>query len=88
MEKNINNATIIETDLFSELSRLVEKTLQQVTVQNNSALTLFFWEIGFRINETIRHNRRTEYRRQIVQGLSEKLEYKYGRNFEEKIFAE
>ncbi|WP_433831306.1 PDDEXK nuclease domain-containing protein [Flavobacterium anhuiense] len=84
MAKNINNAAIVETDLFSELSQLVEQTQQQVIVQNNSALTLLFWEIGFRINETMLHNKRAEYGKQIVPALSAELKNKYGRNFEEK----
>lgn len=84
MAKNINNTEIIETNLLNELSRLVEQTQQQVIVQNNSSLTLLFWEIGFRINETILLNKRAEYGKQIVQTLSAQLENKYGRNFEEK----
>lgn len=79
-----NNVTFIETDLLNELSLLVEQTQQQVIVQNNSSLTLLFWEIGFRINYTILQNKRAEYGKQIVSALSVQLESKYGRNFEEK----
>ncbi len=45
---------------------------------------MLFWEIGFRINDTILQNKRAEYGKQIVSTLSVKLENKYGRNFEEK----
>ena len=79
-----NNITFIEIDLLTELSQLVEQTQQQVIVQNNSSLTLLFWEIGFRINDTILQNKRAEYGKQIVPALSVQLESKYGRNFEEK----
>ncbi|MFH6988481.1 YhcG family protein [Flavobacterium collinsii] len=79
-----NNIAFNETDLLNELSLLVEQTQQQVIVQNNSSLTLLFWEIGFRINDTILQNKRAEYGRQIVSSLSLQLENKYGRNFEEK----
>lgn len=79
-----NNMAFIETDLLNELSLLVEQTQQHVIVQNNSSLTLLFWEIGFRINDTILKNKRGEYGKQIVPALSIKLESKYGRNFEEK----
>lgn len=48
-----NNITLIEIDLLNELSQLVEKSQKQVIVQNNATLTLLFWQIGFRINETI-----------------------------------
>jgi hypothetical protein len=84
MEEKINDIAIIETDLLNEISQLVEQTQQQVIVQNNSSLTLLFWEVGFRINETILHNKRSEYGKQIVPTLSVQLENKYGRNFEEK----
>ena len=84
MEEKNNIISFNENDLFNELSQLVELSQQQVIVQNNSALTLLFWEIGFRINETILQNKRAEYGKQIVQTLSTQLENKYGRNFEEK----
>ncbi|WP_343590835.1 PDDEXK nuclease domain-containing protein [Flavobacterium sp.] len=79
-----NNVAFIETNLLNELSLLVEQTQQQVIVQNNSSLTLLFWEIGFRINDIILQNKRAEYGKQIVPALSVHLESKYGRNFEEK----
>jgi predicted nuclease of restriction endonuclease-like (RecB) superfamily len=84
MADNTNSLTFIETDLLNELSQLVEQSQQQVIVQNNSVLTLLFWQIGFRINETILHNKRAEYGKQIVPTVSAQLENKYGRNFTEK----
>jgi hypothetical protein len=62
----------------------VQQRQQQVIVQNNSVLTLLFLLIGFRINETMLHNQRAEYVKQIVPTLSTQLENKYGRNFTEK----
>ncbi len=79
-----NNIVFIEAGLVNELSLHVEQTQQQVIVQNNSSLTLLFWEIGFRINDTILQNKRAKYGKQIVSALSVQLESKYGRNFEEK----
>jgi predicted nuclease of restriction endonuclease-like (RecB) superfamily len=84
MAEKTNDVTIIETDLLNELSQLVEQSQQQVIVQNNSVLTLLFWQIGFRINETILQNKRAEYGKQIVPTVSAQLENKYGRNFTEK----
>lgn len=81
-KKNI--ITFIEIDLLNELSQLVEQSQQQVIVQNNATLTLLFWQIGFRINETILLNKRAEYGKQIVPTLSAQLETKYGRSFTEK----
>lgn len=84
MADSTNSLTFIETDLLNELSQLVEQSQQQVIVQNNSVLTLLFWQIGFRINETILQNKRAEYGKQIVPTVSAQLENKYGRNFTEK----
>ncbi len=82
MADSTNSLTFIETDLLNELSQLVEQSQQQVIVQNNSVLTLLFWQIGFRINETILQNKRAEYGKQIVSTVSTQLKNRYGRNFE------
>ncbi|MFH6951428.1 YhcG family protein [Flavobacterium sp. FlaQc-51] len=84
MGDKTNNLAIIEIDLINELSQLVEQSQQQVIVQNNAALTLLFWQIGYRVNETILQNKRAEYGKQIVPTLSAQLETKYGRSFTEK----
>jgi predicted nuclease of restriction endonuclease-like (RecB) superfamily len=84
MADNKNSVSISENDLFNELSHLIEQSKQQVSVQANSTLTILFWQIGFRINETILQNKRAEYGKQIVVTLSQQLTQKYGRNFEEK----
>ena len=84
MADNTNSLTNIETDLLNELSQLIEQSKQQVSVQANSAVTILFWQIGFRINETILQNKRAEYGKQIVPTVSAQLENKYGRNFTEK----
>ena len=84
MANKENDITLIEIDLLNELSQLVEQSQKQVIVQNNATLTLLFWQIGFRINETILQNKRAEYGKQIVPTLSAQLETKYGRSFTEK----
>ena len=73
MADNTNSLSISETDLFIELSQLIEQTKQQVAVQANSALTLLFWQVGNRINQDILQNKRAEYGKQIVPTLSAQL---------------
>lgn len=80
MAENINNTAFIEADLISELSRLAEQTQQQA----NGSSVLLFWEIGFKINETILDKKLSENARQIVTALSLELTNKFGSNFEEK----
>ena len=74
----------VEQTLFNELSLLIDKSQQQVIAQANSTITMLFWYIGNRINESILQNKRADYGKQIVVTLSRQLVEKYGRNFEEK----
>ncbi len=78
------SARSTEEALFDELSRLIQQSQRKMVQQTNSALTMLFWLIGYRINESILNSRRADYGKQIVVTLSRQLVEKYGRNFEEK----
>jgi hypothetical protein len=78
------NEKFPENALLNDLSALIEMSRQFVAKQANSALTMLFWSVGKRINETILQNKRAEYGKQIVLTVSAQLESKYGRNFTEK----
>jgi predicted nuclease of restriction endonuclease-like (RecB) superfamily len=78
------NTVPAEQVLFDELSQLIEQSQQQLAAQANSTLTMLFWHIGHRINQSILQNKRADYGKQIVVTLSRQLTEKYGRNFEEK----
>ncbi len=80
----IENEISIDQELFNELSQLIEQSRLQVVAQVNSALTMLFWHIGYRINQNILQNKRADYGKQIVVTLSRQLTEKYGQNFEEK----
>jgi predicted nuclease of restriction endonuclease-like (RecB) superfamily len=84
MTDNSNSLSVSESDLFNELTQLIEQSKQQVAVQANSAVTILFWQVGNRINQNILENKRAEYGKQIVPTVSAQLENKYGRNFTEK----
>jgi predicted nuclease of restriction endonuclease-like (RecB) superfamily len=71
-------------DLVKEIALLIEETKNHVARVTNSTLTILFWQIGKRINDEILKNERAEYGKQILSSVSEQLEIKYGRNFEEK----
>jgi predicted nuclease of restriction endonuclease-like (RecB) superfamily len=81
---NRGNKLIVEKVLLNEISKLIEQSQQQLSAQANSTLTMLFWHIGTRINQSILQNKRAEYGKQIVVTLSRQLTEKYGRNFEEK----
>lgn len=73
-----------EQSLFNELSLLIEQSQQEVVAQVNSSLTMLFWHIGSRINQSILQNKRAEYGKHIVVTLSRQMKDKYGRSFDEK----
>jgi predicted nuclease of restriction endonuclease-like (RecB) superfamily len=72
------------SNLFIELSLLIEESKQKVARVANSALTLLFWHVGNRIQEEVLKNERAEYGKQIIGLVSRQLEIKYGRNFTER----
>jgi len=71
--------TIISTEesLFKEVSHLIEHSQQQLVLQANSTLTLLFWHIGKRINESILNNKRGDYGKLIVVTLSRQLSWSH-----------
>lgn len=73
-----------EKDLYNEISQLIEQSQQQLVAQANSTMTMLFWHIGRRVNQSILQNKRADYGKQIVVALSRQLTEKYGRSFEEK----
>ena len=70
--------------LYSDLVSIIEQGKQKVAVQVNSALTLVFWEVGKKVNETILLNQRASYGKEIVTTLSSQLVKQFGRSFESK----
>ena len=82
MNNDLDNTA--NESLLKELSTLIEQSKQRVAVVANSEITLLFWQVGKRINDTILNNERAEYGKQIVATVAQQLEHKYGRNFNEK----
>ena len=82
MADKTNSLSISESDLFNELSQLIEQSKQQVAVQANSAVTILFWQVGNLINQDILQNKRADYAKRIVSTLSTQLKERYGNNFE------
>jgi predicted nuclease of restriction endonuclease-like (RecB) superfamily len=71
------NVISTEESLFKELSQLIEQSQQQLILQANSTLTMLFWNIGKRINESILNNKRADYGKQIVVTLSRQLSWSH-----------
>ena len=47
-----NKIELTEQTLFNELSQLIEQSKKLVIVQANSVMTMLFWNVGKRINES------------------------------------
>ena len=73
-----------KNDLLNELTLLIQSTKVKIAAQINSSLSLLFWHVGKRVSEFILHNKRAEYGKQIISGLSYELTSIFGRNYEEK----
>ena len=85
MVNNKMNELLTDSNvLFQELSKLIEKSKQQLVSVVNNTLSLLFWHIGDKINAHILQHKRAEYGKQIVVTLSRQLMAAYGNSFEEK----
>jgi predicted nuclease of restriction endonuclease-like (RecB) superfamily len=81
MDKKLQN---ISDPLFLEIRKYINDAKQLVATTTNSAITILYWNIGFRINQEILNNERAEYGKQIVKQLSQKLAFEYGKGWSEK----
>jgi len=63
---------------------MIEEARKNVAVTVNSAFTLLYWNIGYRINNEILQDNRAEYGKQILATLSQQLVLEYGSCFSEK----
>lgn len=74
----------VYSDLFGDLSAIIEKGKQQITAQVNSSITITYWHIGKKINDHILNNERAQYGKEIVPPLAILLVEKFGKSFELK----
>lgn len=70
--------------LFGDIQQLIEESRQHVAVEVNSAITMLYWQIGYRINKELLKEKRAEYGKQIMNALSTQLTQEYGRGWSEK----
>ncbi|GGD64320.1 DUF1016 domain-containing protein [Emticicia aquatilis] len=67
--------------LLIDIKSLIEQAKQRVAVSINSEMTLLFWHIGKRINQSILQDQRAEYGKQVIKSLSDELTLAYGKGF-------
>lgn len=74
----------LNSQLFQDISQIIENGKRQVASQVNSVLTLTYWQVGYKINTHILEGNRAEYGKEIIANLSLQLEDNFGKSFQEK----
>ena len=67
--------------LFEEVRQLIDTAKQRTAIAVNAELTLLYWNVGKRIQEKVLEQRRGEYGKRVVLGLSQQLTQTYGRGW-------
>jgi hypothetical protein len=77
MSKQTKQMITDTTQLFQEISLIIDQSKQQVVSAVNNALTVLFWHIGKKIDTYVLHHKRAEYGKQIVVTLSRQLSWSH-----------
>lgn len=72
----------ITTNLFRDVSQLIESARSHAAYYNNSALLLLYWQIGERIDKEVLKESRAEYGEQVIKQLAAQLRELYGSGFD------
>lgn len=67
--------------LFNDISLLIEQSRKRVAYHINSEMITVNWHIGKLINKKILQNKRAEYGKAVISGLSELLTSKFGSGY-------
>jgi predicted nuclease of restriction endonuclease-like (RecB) superfamily len=73
-----------ESQLFGDIRHLIDEAQGRVASAVNAELTWLYWQVGRRIQTDILQNKRGEYGKQIILGLSRQLTSVYGRGWSQK----
>ena len=80
----ITTLAATNTELVSDVRRLIDESRAGLAATVNTALTLLYWRIGQRIRTEVLKGERAEYGEQIVVSLARQLEAEHGRGFSTK----
>ena len=70
--------------LISDVKTLIISAKENVAISVNAALSMLYWNVGTRINETILNGKRADYGKQIILSLSKALVLEFGDGWGEK----
>ena len=75
----------LNSQLYSDICKLVEEARTYLASTANKTLTLMYWKIGNRINTDLLDGKRATYGKEIVSLLATQLQQQYGRRgFQER----
>ncbi len=77
--ENPNNIDI--DNLYNDVSNMIEKAKEQVSIHVNTELVVLNWNIGNRIKVELLNNKKPEYGKQVIKELSKKLVRNYSRGY-------
>lgn len=70
--------------LFGDVRKLIDEAKGRVASTVNAELTWLYWQVGHRIQKDVLQNKRGEYGKQIILGLSRRLTEVYGKGWSQK----
>ncbi len=80
----MNELTTNNKNLLKSLVTLINSTRNRLASSINNELSLLYWNIGKQISDNILENKRANYGKQIITGLSKELTQLYGRGFSKR----
>lgn len=69
------------SNLFQDVSKLIETVRTQVARNTNSALVILYWQIGKRVYKSILQEEKSAYGEKSIKQLGQQLTAHYGRGF-------
>jgi len=67
--------------LFNDISQLIEAAQTQAARYVNASLVMLYWQIGYKVNQSILKEERGEYGEKIIKQHGQQLMSQYGRGF-------
>jgi len=87
-DNKTNSLVVINEEFYSEISSIIEHGRQQAYSAVGQVSIMTFWKIGKRIvEEEQQGEKRAEYGSRLIEGLSERLQKKYGSGYGRRNLA-
>jgi predicted nuclease of restriction endonuclease-like (RecB) superfamily len=75
----------VETQLFQEISLIIEESKNAVAVSVNAEMTMRNWRVGKLVKQTILQGERSEYGKQLIKNVAQQLSLRFGNTWNDKM---